>query len=156
MFAMREARACPYNLPHEWSGINQAVRLLCWHRYAELLWWPQRTIKRLQGFVPCGHLYGMSEHFVPSMAIHIFEGNQWKVNLRLRQTRGSSKSERFATHVFAIFSYFLHASIKLHLYFLQPSACMHLCAYWTCDYSYSLSPSPFLFLPTQFTQFLSL
>eukprot|EP00310_Coccolithus_braarudii_P002706 CAMPEP_0183378638 /NCGR_PEP_ID=MMETSP0164_2-20130417/125020_1 /TAXON_ID=221442 /ORGANISM="Coccolithus pelagicus ssp braarudi, Strain PLY182g" /LENGTH=203 /DNA_ID=CAMNT_0025556207 /DNA_START=538 /DNA_END=1149 /DNA_ORIENTATION=+ len=47
--------------------------------YAELLWWPQRTLARLQDFMPCGHLLDLSTHFVPVMNVDIFKGNHWKV-----------------------------------------------------------------------------
>ena len=87
---------------HTHARINkngEAPRALLCHRYAELLWWPQRTIQRLDDFVPCERLNGMSEHFELTIAVHIFKGNQWKVSVAKPSFTFNQKQKRCANTI---------------------------------------------------------
>ena len=58
--------------------------------YSDLLFNEERTLRRLESFLPCAdHL---STDFVPQLGVHIFEGNEWKVRGSIRSYALSKRS----------------------------------------------------------------
>lgn len=61
------------------TGVGESVLVI---NLADLMWRGDRTLGRLQGFLPCGGPLDLD--FVPRLGVDIFEGNMWKAPLSVR------------------------------------------------------------------------